>query len=55
MNKNKKMYLSPETEVLVVRFEDSLLNSGSPDGTWNKAIKNGSTWDTSDTDDYGLE
>lgn len=32
MNKEKLTYLSPETETLVVRFEERILGSGSP---WN--------------------
>ena len=32
MNKQKQTYLSPETETLVVRFEESVLNSNSPGG-----------------------
>ena len=44
MNKQKQTYLSPETETLVVRFEESVLQGGSPtnekmnsanmDGSW---------------------
>ena len=30
MNKEKLTYLSPETETLVVRFEDSILQVASP-------------------------
>lgn len=30
MNKQKLTYLSPETETLVVRFEESVLQGGSP-------------------------
>ena len=30
MNKEKLTYLSPETETLVVRFEESVLQGGSP-------------------------
>ena len=30
MNKQKQTYLSPETETLVVRFEDSILQAASP-------------------------
>ncbi len=30
MNKQKLTYLSPETETLVVRFEDSILQANSP-------------------------
>ena len=30
MNKQKQTYLSPETETLVVRFEDSILQVTSP-------------------------
>ena len=30
MNKQKQTYLSPETETLVVRFEDSILQVNSP-------------------------
>jgi len=29
MKQNKQMYLSPETEVLVVRFEESLLQGSN--------------------------
>ena len=32
MNKEKLTYLSPETETLVVRFEDSILQAASPSG-----------------------
>ena len=32
MNKQKQTYLSPETETLVVRFEENVLQSGSPNG-----------------------
>ena len=32
MNKQKQTYLSPETETLVVRFEDSILQAASPTG-----------------------
>jgi len=31
MNKEKLTYLSPETETLVVRFEESVLQGGSPE------------------------
>ena len=30
MNKQKQTYLSPETETLVIRFEDSILVVASP-------------------------
>ena len=30
MNKQKQTYLSPETETLVIRFEESVLQGGSP-------------------------
>ena len=45
MNKNKQMYLSPETEVLVVRFEDSLLNSGSPNQVRSNSASSGYDYD----------
>ena len=32
MNKQKQTYLSPETETLVVRFEESVLTPASPGG-----------------------
>ena len=51
MNKQKLNYLAPEAETLVIRFEENIM---SPNGTWSKSIKEGSTWDTTD-EDYGLE
>ena len=53
MNKKKSLYEAPTTDVLVVRFEEGVL-TGSPDGTWNNSIKQGSTWGSTE-DDYGLE
>ena len=53
MKKLKELYSSPETTVLVVRFEGTILQ-GSPDGSWGKSIKSGSTWGSTD-EEYGLE
>lgn len=51
---SKKLYEQPTTKVLVVRVEGALL-TGSPDGTWGKSIKSGTTWNIDDDPDYGLE
>ena len=52
--KKKLLYSAPEAELLVVRFEENFLTS--PDGSWDKSIKEGSTWSTDDPEDgYGLE
>lgn len=40
MKKNKKTYSTPEVETLVVRFEDSVLQSGSPYGAKGAAGAN---------------
>ena len=48
MNKQKLTYLSPETETLVVRFEESVLQGGSP-GQRGAA---GNVFDGSNTNDY---
>ena len=51
---NKKLtYEQPSCDLFVVRFEEGVL-TGSPDGTWNNSIKQGSTWGSTE-DDYGLE
>ena len=50
----KNLFVIPETDVLEAKFEGLLC--GSPDGTWDNSIKQGSTWGTSgDEDPYGLE
>lgn len=48
MNKQKLTYLSPETETLVVRFEESVLQGGSP----NYGSSGQAGGDTED-EDYG--
>ena len=59
MTKKKTTYLSPETELLVVRFEGNFCGTGSPDGTWDNSIKGGSNWGSSayegNDNPYGLE
>ena len=47
----KKHYEIPESELLTVRFEESILS----DGTWDKSIRPGTTWYDDDDDDFGLE
>ena len=42
MNKQKLTYVSPETETLVVRFEESVLQGGSPGSGEN--VKEQETW-----------
>ena len=49
----KQFYQTPSTKILVVRFEGCLC--GSPDGTWDKSIKEGSKWGSTDDDLYGLD
>ena len=55
----KTSYTSPEVELLVVRCEQNLLTGSNPDGTWDNAIKGGSTWGSNAYDGnnnpYGLE
>jgi len=53
MNKIKQFYSIPTAELLVVRFEGGFL-TGSPDGSWDNSIKNGSVWNQNE-EDYGLE
>ena len=52
----KNLYVTPETEVLEVRFEENIM---SPNGSWNNSIKSGSSWGSSAYDNndnpYGLE
>lgn len=51
-----KLYVTPETEVLEVRFEENIM---SADGKWDNSIKSGSTWGSSaysgNDNPYGLE
>ena len=55
MKKDKLVYEAPEAEIYAVRIEGRVL-MGSPDGTWDKSIRGGTSWDSPSGDDpYGLE
>lgn len=50
---NKKLfYTAPTSKLFEVRMEG--LIAASPDGSWDKSIKEGSKWG-SDDEDYGME
>ena len=49
MNKNKSLYEAPNTDVLVVRFEQSLMLSGGKTGDSGKA---GAAWTSGVGGDY---
>ena len=46
----KKVYETPEAELLFVRFEENILS-----GEWDSSINPGSTWSPDDPDGYGME
>ena len=48
----KKFYEIPESELIMVRFEENIMS----DGTWDNSIKKGTTWNEDAPEDaYGLE
>ena len=50
--KKKLLYEVPETELILVKFEENIMS----DGTWDNSIRKGSTWSSDDPEDgYGLE
>lgn len=50
--KTKTTYDAPLTRIIEVKMEG--LIAASPDGSWDKSIKDGTTWGD-DGDDYGME
>ncbi|MBR3440569.1 MAG: hypothetical protein IKH00_02775 [Bacteroidales bacterium] len=50
----KETYKAPEMRSVVLIKEGVMQSASQLDGSWNKSIKEGTTWDTSDTD-YGME
>ena len=52
MKKQKQIYVSPETETLVVRFEGSLMTVSGPGSGYNKSGNAGNTMTEDDDYDY---
>ena len=59
MQMKKEVYSQPVSEIYELKLLGSVLQGGSPDGTWGKSIQQGSSWGDSAYNDndnpYGLE
>ena len=53
ITKKKLSYEGPVCEVFEVQSE-AVMQTASPDGTWNKSFRSGSNWENGDKD-YGME
>ena len=52
----KEVYSQPVSEIFELKLLGSVLQGGSPDGTWDNSIRKGTTWgDTTGEENYGLE
>ena len=52
--KKKELYEAPSVETYDLVPESNLLDTASPNGSWDNSIRGGTTWGSS-SEDYGME